>query len=77
LKASFEAIADHEQKLLHALMGYLLSDKVRERGVRVVGREAVDRERVPTVSFVVRGEKPIKSQDVVKVFDEAGNVGSI
>ena len=33
--------------------------------------------RVPTVSFVVQGEKPLKSKDVVKVFDQKGGVRSV
>jgi len=43
--------------------------------VRVVGEETVNLERVPTISFVVVGQRPIKSQAIVDVFDKKGGIG--
>lgn len=40
----------------------------------IVGDERGGLGRVPTVSFVVRGERPIRSRDVVEVFDKKGGV---
>lgn len=39
-----------------------------------MGDEHEGLSRVPTVSFVVAGERPIRSKDVVKAFDEKGDV---
>ncbi|KAF9528983.1 selenocysteine lyase [Crepidotus variabilis] len=75
LKATFDAIAAHEQKLLERLLGFLTDDKRKERGVRIVGDEKVSMNRVPTVSFVVVGDKPLMSRDVVTVFDKKGGIG--
>ncbi|KAF8880229.1 pyridoxal phosphate-dependent transferase [Gymnopilus junonius] len=75
LQASFDAIAQHEQKLLEPLLEYLTDPKQRERGVKVVGEEKLGLSRVPTISFVVTGQRPIKSQDIVDVFDKKGGVG--
>jgi len=78
LNATFEAIAEHEQTLLHRLLGYLTDAKQVERGVRIVGDENVSMVRVPTISFVVSGDhwhKAIRSQDIVKAFDKKGGVG--
>ncbi|TFK65209.1 selenocysteine lyase [Pluteus cervinus] len=77
IDAVFDAIADHEQELLKVLLGYLTADKQYARGVRIVGEEGVGttKERVPTVSFVVVGDKPLKSRTIVDVFDRAGGVG--
>ncbi|KAK1227664.1 hypothetical protein PQX77_009329 [Marasmius sp. AFHP31] len=76
LKASFEAIAEQEQRLMTPLLGFLTEERQRERGVRVVGEEGAGagagEGRVPTVSFVVEGRK---SRDVVRVFDEKGGIG--
>ncbi|KAH9924559.1 PLP-dependent transferase [Fomitopsis serialis] len=44
-------------------------------GVQIVGDEHEGLSRVPTVSFVVAGERPIRSKDVVKAFDEKGDIG--
>jgi selenocysteine lyase/cysteine desulfurase len=41
----------------------------------VVGEETVNLERVPTVSFVVVGQKPLSSRTVVAAFDKKGGVG--
>lgn len=40
-----------------------------------MGEEAVSLERVPTVSFVVIGQRPLKSRDIVGVFDKKGGTG--
>ena len=77
LKATFAAIAKHEQILVKRLLGYLTSEKLVKRGVRVVGEETTNERRVPTISFVmVKGETgdTISGKDVVKVFDAKGNV---
>ncbi|KZV97284.1 PLP-dependent transferase [Exidia glandulosa HHB12029] len=74
LNASFAAITRHEKALMEPLIGYLLSDEAKARGVRIVGPEGVDG-RVPTVSFVVVGDKPFKSKEVVAEFDKRGNIG--
>ncbi|KAI0827534.1 PLP-dependent transferase [Trametes gibbosa] len=73
LEAAWAAVAQHEQSLVTPLLAYLRSKA--PRGVRIVGDEGAGITRVPTVSFVVGGEKPIRSPDVVKAFDAKGNVG--
>ncbi|EPS95769.1 hypothetical protein FOMPIDRAFT_1053861 [Fomitopsis schrenkii] len=73
LEAAIDAVAAHEQTLLKPLLAYLRSKAAR--GVLIVGDEFEGPSRVPTVSFVVVGERPIRSKDVVKAFDERGNVG--
>ncbi|KAF8826976.1 hypothetical protein HHX47_DHR5001048 [Lentinula edodes] len=75
LKASFNAIAAHEQKLLQPLLAFLTAPEQIERGVRIVGEESPGTNRVPTISFVVVGEKATKSSDIVKVFDKQGGIG--
>ncbi|KAK0465638.1 pyridoxal phosphate-dependent transferase [Armillaria novae-zelandiae] len=75
LKASFEAIAKHEQALVEPLLAYLTHADQQARGVRVVGEEYPGLMRVPTISFVVVGERPMKSKNVVKIFDQKGGVG--
>ncbi|KAF8624947.1 hypothetical protein AX17_006973 [Amanita inopinata Kibby_2008] len=75
LQASFEAIAIHEQELLKVLMGFLTHPDQKARGIRIVGEETVTLERVPTVSFVVVGQRPIKSREIVSAFDRKGGVG--
>lgn len=74
LKATFDAIAQHEQILLQPLISFLTDPVQRERGVRIVGQETVNLERVPTVSFVVVGQRPIRSPDIVAFFDSKGGV---
>ncbi|KAI0628480.1 PLP-dependent transferase [Trametes polyzona] len=73
LEAAWKTIAQHEQALLEPLLVYLRSKA--PRGVRIVGDESAGLARVPTVSFVVVGERPIRSADVVKAFDAKSNVG--
>ncbi|KIJ62257.1 hypothetical protein HYDPIDRAFT_94816 [Hydnomerulius pinastri MD-312] len=75
LDASFAAIAEHEQSLLDPLLSFLKDEKQYDRGVRVVGTSEIDLSRVPTVSFTVIGQKPIKSKDVVAAFDKKGGIG--
>ncbi|KAJ8079316.1 hypothetical protein PM082_021818 [Marasmius tenuissimus] len=72
LKASFEAIADQERKLIAPLLEYLTASEQVKKGVRVVGDEKAGGDRVPTISFVVEGRK---SKDIVKVFDSKGGIG--
>lgn len=74
LNASFAAIAHHERILMAPLMEFLLSPEANARGVRIVGPENIDA-RAPTISFVVVGDKAIKSADVVAAFDQKGNIG--
>ena len=72
MEAAWAAIAHQEQALLEPLLAYLRAKY--ERGVRIVGEESAGLARVPTVSFVVVGERPIRSPDVVKAFDAKGDV---
>ncbi|KAF8159241.1 pyridoxal phosphate-dependent transferase [Crassisporium funariophilum] len=75
LQATFDAIAVHEQALLKPLISFLIDPVQRERGVRIVGEETINLERVPTVSFVVVGQKPLDSRFIVDVFDKKGGIG--
>jgi len=77
LDASFEAITIHEQQLLKVLLGFLTAPEQVERGVRVVGDDKVGIDRVPTVSFVVTGQRAMKSKDIVKVFDAKDGVSAV
>ena len=72
LTDTFEQFGRYEQTLITPLLAFLKSKEAR--GVRIVGDERAAMTRVPTISFVVVGDRPIKSKDVVKVFDERGNV---
>jgi hypothetical protein len=74
LKETYELIAEHEQRLLKPLLGFLTAPEQKARGVRIVGTEEAGLDRVPTVSFVVIGEKSLKSKDIVGLFDQKGNV---
>ncbi|KII83699.1 hypothetical protein PLICRDRAFT_58168 [Plicaturopsis crispa FD-325 SS-3] len=73
LEAAFDAVAAHEQTLVRPLLGYLRGKAAR--GVRIVGEEREGLGRVPTVSFVVVGEHPVRSKDIVDVFDRKGGIG--
>jgi len=75
LKATFEAIAAHEQTILEPLLSFLTDPAQKARGVRIVGEETVNLQRAPTVSFVVIGQRPLKSRDIVDVFDKKGGIG--
>lgn len=72
LQEGWDAIAAHEQTLLAPLLAYLRGKAAR--GVRIVGAEDAGLARVPTVGFVVVGERAIRSSDVVQAFDNKGNV---
>lgn len=74
---AFSRIASHEQALLHPLLGYLTSESARARGIRIVGNEQINLQRVPTVSFVVVGDRPVRSKDIVGYFDKKGNVRNL
>lgn len=74
LKSTYEAIAAHEQTILQPLLSFLTDPTRKARGVRVVGEEIVNLERVPTVSFVVIGQHPIRSRDIVGIFNKKGGV---
>ena len=75
LTETFEQIARHEQTLITPLLNFLKSKEAR--GVRIVGEERPGADRVPTISFVVVGERPVKSRDIVNVFDQKGEVCSL
>ena len=72
LEDAWAAVARHEQTLLAELLGYLRGKY--DRGVRIVGDEREGETRVPTVSFVVGGERAMRSRDVVAAFDREENV---
>jgi hypothetical protein len=72
LEDAWGQIALQEQALVKPLLGYLKNKEAR--GVKIVGEETAGPHRAPTISFVVRGDKPIHSHDVVKVFDQKNNV---
>jgi selenocysteine lyase/cysteine desulfurase len=74
LAASFDAIANYEQKLLAPLLLFLTDAKQVERGVRIIGTGEISLSRVPTVCFVVGGQNAIKSKDIVGAFDKKGGV---
>ncbi|KAG1874988.1 pyridoxal phosphate-dependent transferase [Suillus subluteus] len=75
LAVSYDAIANHEQKLLVPLLRFLTDTKQVGRGVRIVGTSEINLSRVPTVSFVVVGQNTIKSKDIVGAFDKKGGIG--
>lgn len=75
IAGGFARIAQHEQTLVTPLLEYLKGKA--DRGVRVVGDETPSLSRAPTISFVVVGQQPIKSREVVHAFDLKGNVSSI
>jgi len=75
LNASFNAITDHEQKLIQPLLAFLTAPEQIDRGVRVVGEESSGVSRVPTISFVVVGRNAMRSREIVQVFDKKGGTG--
>ncbi|KAH8794596.1 pyridoxal phosphate-dependent transferase [Flagelloscypha sp. PMI_526] len=76
LSEAWDAIAEYEQtQLVVPLLQFLTSEELWNRGVRIVGDAKPGPSRAPTVSFVVTGEKPLKSQFVVEEVDKAGNIG--
>lgn len=74
LQASWDAIGQHEQTLVGPLIQYLTGPKQWARGVRVVGDTSVNLTRTPTISFVVVGNRAIKSKAIVEIFDKKGGV---
>ena len=74
LEASFAAIAQYEQGLLQPLLSFLTDKQQYDRGVRLFGTSTIDMSRVPTVSFVITGQRAIKSKDVVAEFDKERDV---
>jgi selenocysteine lyase/cysteine desulfurase len=56
-------------------MSFLTDPAQKARGVRIVGEETVDLQRVPSVSFIVFGQHPLMSRDIVDVFDKKGGIG--
>jgi len=77
LQATFNAIATHEQALLVKLLGYLTDEKQKARGVKIVGEEEVSLNRLPTISFVVVGDRPLDSKAIVAHFDKHGGVSNL
>ncbi|KAI5118406.1 hypothetical protein M0805_002858 [Coniferiporia weirii] len=75
LDDAFERIAAHERALMRPLLGYLASAEAHARGVRIVGSAEVDAARAPTVSFVVVGERAVRSAAIVAHFDKKGKMG--
>ncbi|KAJ3489833.1 hypothetical protein NLI96_g1854 [Meripilus lineatus] len=75
IEATFELIKEHEQGLIARLLMFLRSDWCTRRGVRIVGDHSIGPARVPTISFVVIGDRAIRSQDIVKAFDQQGDIG--
>ncbi|CAK5283999.1 unnamed protein product [Mycena citricolor] len=75
LTTAFAAIAEHETQLVSKLLGFLTAPEQRARGVLVVGVEEVSADRVPTISFIVAGDRPIRSTAIVDVFDKDGRIG--
>lgn len=75
LDLAFERIAAHEELLAKLLLNFLRSEKMRERGVRIVGpKESGKDVRAPTISFVVRGAKATRSQAIVDEVTKGGKV---
>ncbi|KZT02926.1 PLP-dependent transferase, partial [Laetiporus sulphureus 93-53] len=73
LEDAFDAIAKHEQTLIAPLLAYLRSKE--SRGVKIVSDERESLSRVPTISFAVVGERAMRSSDVVRGFDDRGEIG--
>jgi hypothetical protein len=58
------------------LMDFLTSQKMYDRGVRVVGPETLEL-RAPTISFIVidtHNNKGMRSQDIIEHVDQKGTV---
>lgn len=72
----FEA---HEKTLMVPLLDFLTSEKMYERGVRVVGPETLNC-RAPTVSFIVidtENKEGMKSQKIIESIDQKGTVSTL
>ena len=74
LQATFDAIALYEQNLVKPLLSFLTDSIQYKRGVRIIGNTTADLTRAPTICFVVAGQRPMKSKDIVNVFDQKGGV---
>jgi hypothetical protein len=78
LQSTYEAMSAHDSELATMILGYLTSEKVFSRGVRIVGSGESSPERMPTISFLVTagssGEPGMKSKEVVGKFDKRGLV---
>lgn len=74
LQATFDAITEHEQTLVEPLLAFLTHPTQRSRGVLIVGSEQGGITRVPTVSFVVRGQRHIDSKELVRMVNRKGGV---
>ncbi|KDN46655.1 PLP-dependent transferase [Tilletiaria anomala UBC 951] len=80
LHTAFALVAAHEESLLHILIGFLTSEKMRSRGVRIVGSESAKAQnRAPTVSFVIAasGGKPaVRSAELCAAVNKKGKFGA-
>jgi cysteine desulfurase family protein (TIGR01976 family) len=66
MQAAFDAFEQHENALSETLLRYLAS----KPGVRIIGRpSAQDGQRMPTISFLVAGQR---SEDIVRHVDGYG-----
>lgn len=65
IAAGYRAIEAHEAKLGETLLAYLRS----RADVRIIGQDAMNESRVPTISFVVDG---VDSRAVVEAVDPSG-----
>lgn len=73
---AYEKISNHEEILSKLLVEYLVSKY--ERGVRIIGNKSWKKEdRAPTVSFVVQGERALRSRKVVEEIDKTGLVSPL
>ncbi|KAF5373586.1 hypothetical protein D9758_000945 [Tetrapyrgos nigripes] len=75
LQATFDAITSHEHDLVQPLLAFFTHPDQRKRGLMLVGSEDSDASRVPTISFVILGQNPISSPEIVKRINQRGGVG--
>jgi selenocysteine lyase/cysteine desulfurase len=75
LSAAFDAITIQENVLVNALLEFLTAPRQFSRGVRVIGDPSPSPSRIPTISFIVRGDRPLSSREIVAHLDNAGGVG--
>ncbi|KAH8927495.1 PLP-dependent transferase [Atractiella rhizophila] len=69
LASAFERIADHEQSLMDVILGFLSSTE----GITVIGNPSADKHaRVPTISFIVQGQR---SEEIVQKIHDSGEIG--
>jgi selenocysteine lyase/cysteine desulfurase len=79
LEAGFAAMKQHDLEIAQRILEFLTSERVRERGVHVIGFESTKNgDRMPTVSFVVlqgaKGEPAMKSRELVTEMDKFNKV---